>query len=304
MDPEREIEMPIKSTRNLSADNSVKSNKETADKVTSGNENLSFAFTDPVYSLDDIIISDNTRKDINTVISSTRNWNKVFAEWGLDEVIKQQRNLLVNLYGAPGTGKTMSAHAIAKALGKKIVCVNYADIESKYVGETGKNIIRLFNDAKAQDCIIFFDEADALLSKRVTDMSHSTDVSVNQTRSVLLTALSEYQGMVIFATNFISNYDKGFMRRIQFHIKFELPNEELRKKLWHLYIPKEMPNELDIEKISAEYDGLSGSDISTAVLRAALKAANTGMNYVPHSFFEEGVKSIVQSKKENKGITV
>ena len=137
----------------------------------------------------------------------------------------------------------MSAHAIASALGKKLICVNYADIESKYVGETSKNLTRLFNDPNNRDDIIFFDEADALLSKRVTDMSSATDVSVNQTRSVLLTLLNSYEGMVIFATNFISNYDSAFMRRIHYHIRFNLPNAELRKKLWAHYIPEKMEEE-------------------------------------------------------------
>ena len=92
-----------------------------------------------------------------------------------------------------GTGKTMAAHAIANALHKEMICVNYADIESKYVGETSKNLTNLFHTASEKDIIIFFDEADALLSKRVTNMSSSTDVSVNQTRSVLLTLLNDYE---------------------------------------------------------------------------------------------------------------
>lgn len=88
----------------------------------------------------------------------------------------------------------MCAHAIAKELNKKIICVNYADIESKYVGETSKNLTSLFDYAKENDFVIFFDEADALLSKRVTNMSSSTDVSVNQTRSVLLTFVNDSLG--------------------------------------------------------------------------------------------------------------
>lgn len=126
-------------------------------------------------------------------------------------------------------------HAIANGLGKKLVCVNYADIESKYVGDTGKNLISLFQFAEEKDCIIFLDEADALLSKRVTDMSRSTEVSVNQTRSVLLTQLNEYKVMVIFVTNFISSYDNAFMRRIQFYVKFNLPNKRMLRELWDIY---------------------------------------------------------------------
>lgn len=208
------------------------------------------------------------------------------------------------IYGEPGTGKTMAAHAIANALQKEMICVNYADIESKYVGETSKNLTNLFRTASEKDIIIFFDEADALLSKRVTNMSSSTDVSVNQTRSVLLTLLNDYEGMVIFATNFISNYDPAFMRRIQYHIRFDLPDEQLREKLWRMYIPQEMPTDLHISEISQKYDGISGSDISNAVLKAALKAAKNQETFVKQTNFEEAVEEIIKSKRANRDIKI
>lgn len=103
------------------------------------------------------------------------------------------KQIAINLYGLPGTGKTMAAHAIASALKRPMFAVNYADIESKYVGETSKNLTRLFKEAELIDAIIFFDEADAMLSRRVTNMSNSTDVSVNQTRSVLLTLMNNWR---------------------------------------------------------------------------------------------------------------
>lgn len=147
----------------------------------------------------------------------------------------------MNLYGPPGTGKTMAAHAITSALEKQMICVDYAEIESKYVGETSKNLSRLFQTAKEQDAVIFFDEADALLSKRVTNMTSATDVSVNQTRSVLLNLLNQYQGVILFATNFIQNFDAAFLRRIKYHIPFHLPDEAMRERLWRMYIPEKCP---------------------------------------------------------------
>lgn len=273
----------------------------TQTNVSHPKQQASFVGIDPIYTIDNIILSDKTKEELRTVVNSRKNWDKVFIDWGLGDVLKQRKSLFVNLYGAPGTGKTMAAHGIAAAINKKIICVNYADIESKYVGDTSKNLTALFKYAKGNDDIIFFDEADALLSKRVTNMSNSTDVSVNQTRSVLLTLLNDYSGMVIFATNFISNFDAAFMRRIQYHIKFELPNEQMRIRLWNRYIPEKMPAMLDVERISREYDNLSGSDISTAVLRAALKAANNDDEVIPYEYFEEAVKSILVSKSENAG---
>lgn len=239
--------------------------------------------------------------EVQTIIKSEKSWKKVFDEWKLSEVIKDKKSLIVNLYGKSGTGKTMTAHAIANELNRKIICVNYSEIESKYVGETSKNLAALFKYAYQKEVIIFFDEADALLSKRVTDMSNATDVSVNQTRSVLLTLMNDYKGMIIFASNFISNYDTAFIRRIQYHIKFELPDEELRKKLWKKYIPENMPNNADIDYLSKNYPGLTGSDIANIVLKAALFAAGKEENIVHQEYFENEIKNILKVKKDNNG---
>ena len=183
--------------------------------------------TTPRYTMDDLIVDDATLSQILDAISYFQNRDLLFLKWGLSERFSQQDGLAVNLYGPPGTGKTMAAHAIVDALHAKMICVDYADIESKYVGETSKNLSKLFQIAEAQNAVIFFDEADALLSKRVTNMTSATDVSVNQTRSVLLNLLNQYRGVILFATNFIQNFDAAFLRRIKYHIQFHLPNESI-----------------------------------------------------------------------------
>ncbi|MCM1530452.1 MAG: ATP-binding protein [Alistipes sp.] len=285
--------------------NSSDTDKKTSEKVnvskgSSEKKQLEFAVTAPKYTIGDLIVARSVRDEINTVINAKKCWDTVFNKWGLSTVMKDRQNIAVNLYGEPGTGKTMAAHAIASALGQKMICVNYADIESKYVGETSKNITRLFEYAYERSAVIFFDEADALLSKRVTDMSSATDVSVNQTRSVLLTLMNDYKGAVIFASNFISNYDAAFMRRIQYHIRFELPDAELRQKLWRRYIPEQMPSNVDVVNISEKYGNISGSDISNAVLKAALYAASNSYAFVDHSCFENAIENIIAAKNANK----
>lgn len=287
--------MPLVPTK----DKSISSRQSQTEK-----QLVNFMASKPKYQLSDLVLSGRNLDELQTVIKAKEYWNKVFVDWNLQSVMKQRKSLFINLYGEPGTGKTMAAHAIANALQKEMICVNYADIESKYVGETSKNLTNLFRTASEKDIIIFFDEADALLSKRVTNMSSSTDVSVNQTRSVLLTLLNDYEGMVIFATNFISNYDPAFMRRIQYHIRFDLPDEQLREKLWRMYIPQEMPTDLHISEISQKYDGISGSDISNAVLKAALKAAKNQETFVKQTNFEEAVEEIIKSKRANKDIKI
>lgn len=263
-----------------------------------------FSISEPKYRLNELVLPQKIIDEVQTIIKSEKSWKKVFDEWKLSEVIKDKNSLIVNLYGKSGTGKTMTAHAIANELNRKIICVNYSEIESKYVGETSKNLAALFKYAYQKEVIIFFDEADALLSKRVTDMSNATDVSVNQTRSVLLTLMNDYKGMIIFASNFISNYDTAFIRRIQYHIKFELPDEELRKKLWKKYIPENMPNDADINYLSKNYPGLTGSDIANIVLKAALFAAGKEENIVHQEYFENEIKNILNVKKDNNGFKI
>ena len=297
--------MPLKKI--VKDETNLDKSKENISDLNKSNKNSnnlkkdSFLVQKPKYSFDDIILSQDTKDQIENVIYFKKNQNKVFNEWGLSKVVRENTNkLAVNLYGPPGTGKTMAAHAIAKEMGQNMVIVNYSELESKYVGETSKNIEKVFSFAKQNNWIIFFDEADAILSKRVTNMSHSTDVSVNQTRSVLLMLMNDYNGIILFATNFISNFDEAFMRRIQFHIKFELPNQECRELLWKKYIPKQMPNNVNIYDLSCKYDGISGSDISNAVMIAAFKAARLDEEYVDEKYFCEAIQNIIKSKKENK----
>ena len=257
---------------------------------------------EPKFSLDDIILSDAVKNQILDVANYAENSFRVFELWGFKTTHKFSRRIGINLYGLPGTGKTMAAHAIAKHLGRKILAVNYADIESKYVGETPKNIRKAFEAAKKSNSILFFDEADAILSKRVTNMTQAVDVSVNQTRSVMLMLMNEFQDFIIFATNFIENFDPAFMRRISVHVKFELPDEECRKKIWAMYIPKELPHNIDLDEIAKKYDGISGSDISNAMLNSAFKAARLRMDSLDKKLVFEAVENILAGKKANLGV--
>ena len=288
-------------------DNSTKiksPDESTSFKNKSDNREIIFVSEDPKFSLDDIIIPETVKEKILDVVEYNNNSQIVFERWGLSKTHRYAKRIGINLFGPPGTGKTMAAHAIAKYLGRKIISVNYADIESKYVGETPKNIRRAFDCAKESGSILFFDEADAILSRRVTNMSNATDVSVNQTRSVMLMLMNEYQDFIIFATNFIENFDPAFMRRISFHIQFELPDADCRNKLWKLYIPPNMPTDLDFEEITKKYDGISGSDIANAVLAAAFKAARKRLSIVKKELLFSAVEDILSSKAANEKNTV
>ncbi|MBE8953040.1 MAG: AAA family ATPase [Quinella sp. 1Q7] len=260
-----------------------------------------FVPEEPRWSLDEIILPAEVKAQLLDVATYSENSHRVFEMWGFKRTHKFSRRIGINLYGAPGTGKTMAAHALAKYLGRKILVVNYADIESKYVGETPKNIRKAFEAAKASNSILFFDEADAILSKRVTNMTQAVDVSVNQTRSVMLMLMNEFQDFIIFATNFIENFDAAFMRRISMHVKFTLPDENCRRQLWRMYTPLEVPHNLDFDELAKKFDGISGSDISNAMLNAAFKAARLKADILDKSLVFEAVENILASKRANSG---
>ena len=264
-------------------------------------KSANFTFSEPVYTMDDMILSDAQRNALCEVIALIRYESLIFETWGLKRVIKRGTGFKVNLYGPPGVGKTMAAHAIAHELQKPTLEVNYAEIESKYVGETSKNLVALFEKAKERDAILLLDEADALLSRRVSEMRSSADVSVNQTRSVLLRLLDEYRGICLFTTNFISNYDPAFMRRITKHIQFLLPDVTQREKLWRHYLVSELPHNADSRKLAEKFDGISGADIANAVLSAAVHSAYLGVSVVEQSFLESAVEDILQARKKNAG---
>ena len=254
---------------------------------------------DPKYTLDDIILPQHVRDELLDVATYADNAHLVFEIWGFKRTHKFSKRIGINLYGPSGTGKTMAAHAIAKNLNRKILVVNYADVESKYVGETPKNLRKVFDAGRATNSILFFDEADAILSRRVTNMTQAVDVSVNQTRSVMLMLMNEYQDFIIFATNFIENFDPAFMRRISVHVKFELPDLDCRKQLWRKYIPSELPNNLDVDELAQMFEGISGSDIANAMLNAAFKAARLGSNSLDRRLVFAAVENIIESKQAN-----
>ena len=255
----------------------------------------------PRYRFSDIVLGEETMREIQDAVSVFQFREKLFVEWNLGSVLKRPANVCVNFYGAPGTGKTMAANAVAAQLRLPGMQVNYADIESKYVGETSKNLMRLFEAAREKDALLLFDEADALLSRRVTDMSSATDVSVNQTRSVLLTLLDRFSGIVIFTTNFINNYDPAFMRRIPYHIRFPLPDEAGRLALLRHYLVNTVPNAIDLARVAESRQGISGADIANATLAAALRTARAGRSSMQQADLEDALDRIIRSRRENRG---
>lgn len=228
----------------------------------------------PTRSLDDLIVSGAVRSRIEAALNRIRYHDKLYNTWNLKKIDPHGRRVAINFFGPPGTGKTFCAEAIAHHLNRKIITVNYAEIESKYVGETPKNITAAFKKAKETDAILFFDEADSILGKRLTNVTQSADHGVNVSRSVMLLQLDSFEGVVIFASNLPENYDGAFVRRILAHIEFELPDAECRLKLWRYLLPTEVPRTSDVtlEWLAIQSEGLAGGDILNVVKLSASQA--------------------------------
>jgi SpoVK/Ycf46/Vps4 family AAA+-type ATPase len=229
----------------------------------------------PKRSFSDVILPPETRQQLYEALTQIEKHRLIFTSWGLGERHPTATGLAFNFAGPPGTGKTVCAEAVAYTLGKKLLRVSYAQLESMWVGETGKNIRAVFREARTQDAILFFDEADSMAGRRFSDVRGGHEREVNLTVNILLTELEEHEGVVIFATNMASNFDPAFERRIRTHILFRMPSVAERERIWKVQVhPEKTPLEKDVDfRELAERFEVVGGDIRNAVLKAAQIAA-------------------------------
>ena len=229
----------------------------------------------PVRTLADVVLPPHTRRALEQALAQVRNHALIFQRWGLGQRHSVGRGLTFNFAGPPGTGKTICAEAVAHALGMKLLVVDYAEAESMWAGETPKNIAGVFRAAASQNAVLFFDEADAIATRRSAGATLPHDREMNLTVNVLLRELEAFNGIVIFATNLAANFDPAFERRIRTHVLFEMPGVEERTKIWQLQIhPPKTPIADDVEfsQLAERYVS-SGGDIKNAVIKAAVAAA-------------------------------
>ena len=229
----------------------------------------------PERTLADVVLPPQTRRTLEHALAQVRNHSLIFSRWGLGERHTSGRGLAFNFAGPPGTGKTICAEAIAHSLGMKLLVVDYAEAESMWFGQTPKNIVAIFRAAAEQNAVLFFDEADAIATRRSAGIPLPHDRESNLTINVLLRELESFNGIVIFATNLAANFDPAFERRIRTHVLFEMPGVAERERIWHLQIhPKKTPLAPDVDfRRLAERFVVSGGDIKNAVIKAAAAAA-------------------------------
>jgi SpoVK/Ycf46/Vps4 family AAA+-type ATPase len=229
----------------------------------------------PQRTLAEVVLPPRTLRSLEQALAQVRNHTLIFRSWGLGERHASGRGLTFNFAGPPGTGKTICAEAIANAVGMKLLVVDYAEAESMWIGQTPKNIAAIFRRAADQNAVLFFDEADAIATRRSTGGMLPHDREMNLTVNVLLRELEAFNGIVIFATNLAANFDPAFERRIRTHVLFEMPGVDERARIWPLQIhPSKTPLASDVDFVRlAEKYAISGGDIKNAVIKAASAAA-------------------------------
>jgi SpoVK/Ycf46/Vps4 family AAA+-type ATPase len=257
----------------------------------------------PRRTFEDVILPAATRSALDTALAQVTQHDLIFTRWGLGERHPTGLALAFNFAGPPGTGKTICAEAIAHSLGRRLLLVRYAELESLWMGETPKNVAAIFRTAREEQAVLLFDEADAIASRRSTSVDHGFQRESNTVVSVLLQELEWYNGVVIFATNLAANFDPAFERRIRTHVLFEMPGEAERAQIWRVQLhPVRTPlaADVDFEALGRRYE-VSGGDIRNAVLKAALAAAAEpgpdAAKRIHQHHFEASVEEVIAGKR-------
>lgn len=246
------------------------------------------------YTMEDLQVSDQHREVLQAICNQVAHQGIVLDQWGLRKKFPYGRCVSALFSGPPGTGKTMSAQVLSSTLGLDLYTVDLSQVTDKYIGETEKRLKQVFDQAEKSNMILFFDEADALLGKR-TEVKDSKDKHANTEVAYLLQRMEAYQGIVIMATNQVRNIDSAFSRRFRYHLQFELPTEQLRRRLWEGLLSTIPCKNIDYDYLAKTFP-LSGAQIKNIVLAAAYESAekgSLGMQQLIFAIFSE-------QKKEGK----
>lgn len=244
----------------------------------------------------ELVLEEHTLKMVEDIKMWVLYGERVRTEWGLSSKIKPGYRAL--FYGPSGSGKTFTASLLGEVTGKEVYCVDLSMIVSKYIGETEKNLSKIFKVAENKNWILFFDEADALFGKR-TGVKDSHDRYANQEVAYLLQRIECYNGLVVLSTNLRDNIDEAFSRRFQAIIHFPMPNAAQRKRLWEDTFSDKcvLENTIDLDKISEKYE-LSGGSILNVVEYCSIMAISNNSYEIKKVDLMEGIRR--ELSKEGK----
>ena len=230
----------------------------------------------------DVILPDEVLGPVFEFLNYAAHRSKVFGDWGFDRKLPYGRGLSALFAGPPGTGKTMICSLLAKELGLELYRIDLSQVVNKYIGETEKNLGRVFDEAARGQVMLLFDEADSLFAKR-TEVKSSHDRYANLEVNYLLQRMESHEGVVVMTTNAESSIDRAFLRRIRFRVRFPSPSEADRERLWRGMVPKEvvLAADVDFHALAAKFP-MAGGNIMNALVRAATSAAAAGQPVAQH----------------------
>jgi len=228
---------------------------------------------DPIFTLDQVVLPDDRKQQLSEIVDHVRLAPRVLDEWKFRDQLPYGRGVTALFSGASGTGKTMSAMAVARRLEIQLFRLDLSKVVSKYIGETEKNLDRVFTDAQNAGAVILIDEADALLGKR-SEVKDAHDRYANIEVAYLLQRMEQFEGLAILTTNMRKNLDAAFMRRLRFIVEFPRPDVAAREQIWRQCLPAESHelNDTDFRQLARRLD-LTGGQIRQVTLRAAFIAA-------------------------------
>ena len=247
---------------------------------------------------EDLVLDHSVREEIEDLVTWIEHGSSILQEWNLQRQVKQGYRSL--FYGPPGTGKTLTACLIGKSINLDIYRVDLSMVVSKYIGETEKNLSKVFDQAEHKQWILFFDEADALFGQR-TQTSSSNDRYANQEVAYLLQRIEDFPGIVILASNLKGNIDEAFARRFQSMIYFPVPNEEERLILWKKAFapPLVLDSEIDLTNIARDHV-ITGGAIINVLRHCAIRAKQRNSETVFLQDIEQGIRKEKAKKGEFK----
>jgi SpoVK/Ycf46/Vps4 family AAA+-type ATPase len=236
----------------------------------------------------DLVLNQHVMAQLKEIETWITHHGTMMKDWGMGRILKPGYKTL--FYGPPGTGKTTTAALLGKKTGRDVYRIDLSQMVSKYIGETEKNLAKLFDRAENKEWILFFDEADALFGKR-TSTRDAHDRYANQQVSYLLQRIEDFNGLVILATNLKGNVDEAFVRRFQSMIHFPMPTAEERHKIWKNGFPVEVKLEKSIElsEIACKYE-ISGGAIINIIQHCALRALGRGASLIQRFDIIDGIK--------------
>jgi DNA polymerase III delta prime subunit len=236
----------------------------------------------------DLVLADSILSQLKEIETWILNRETLMKEWGMERTLKPGYKTL--FHGPPGTGKTLTAALLGKKTGRDVYRIDLSQTVSKYIGETEKNLAKIFDRAENKEWILFFDEADALFGNR-TSTKDAHDRFANQQVSYLLQRIEDHNGLVILASNLKNNIDNAFLRRLQSMIHFPMPSYEERLQLWENGFSEsaQLNDEIDLKKIAKQYE-LSGGTIINVIQHSSLKALGRNSNEIRLQDIMAGIK--------------